>query len=252
MFPNVLSIGIIFNALSCGFVAAVALALVFYLLKRWPQLDLTMKAFAWFWWFTFLIWMFTATRYLLISMGHTGPWVGYLDIYGQAAVFFSGPGLFYYIILRVFKNKLMADILATASLALGLLSLWYIFGANGLPVRDVTDFSADSTVNSVSFAIFSVQISILMFLLVYNIISRWIHWREHRHQPILYEALYSLAILIYVILGSIDESKIITGWPLIAFRLFYGGAFMFAYLIMTQSEEMKQNFFVNDDAKAAA
>ena len=146
----------------------------------------------------------------------------------------------------------MADILATASLALGLLSLWYIFGANGLPVRDVTDFSADSTVNSVSFAIFSVQISILMFLLVYNIISSWIHWREHRHQPILYEALYSLAILIYVILGSIDESKIITGWPLIAFRLLYSGAFLFAYLVIKQDEEARQTYFEDEQPNPAA
>lgn len=243
---NVFSIGIIFNALASGFVAAIALALVIFLSRRWDRLDPVMKAYTWFWWFTALVWIPSSIRYILAGFGYTGAWIRNLDIIVQTAVFFTGPALFYYIILRVFRSKLLADILAGASFALGLLSMWFLFQPKGVPIRDVTDFSADATINSVSFAIFSIQISVLLFLLLYDIITNLHHWRQYHNQSFLYEALYNVAIVIYVILGSVDESKIITGWPLVAFRLLYSGAFMFAYLIVTQEEEVKQAYFLED------
>ncbi|KKU48234.1 hypothetical protein A3H10_00210 [Candidatus Uhrbacteria bacterium RIFCSPLOWO2_12_FULL_46_10] len=249
---SVISIGIIFNALACGFVSAIALALVIFLHGRWAHLDLAMKAFTWFWLFTSLIWAFSSIRYILTGFGYTGQLIGYLDINVQAAVFFGGPSLFYYVILRVFKSKRLANILAVISFILGLISLWFVLSPNGLPVRDVTDFSTDSTINSTSFAIFSVQISVLIFLLLYNIISGWRYWRQDQNQSFLYESLYSLSILVYVILGSIDESKIITGWPLIAFRLLYSGSFLFAYLVIMQDEEAQRTYFADEQLRPAA
>lgn len=230
--------------------AAIALALVVFLSRRWDRLDLVMRAYTWFWWFTALVWIFSSTRYILAGFGYTGPWVRSLDIIVQTSIFFTGPALFYYIILRVFRSEFIANILAVISFALGLVSIWFLFQPNGVPIRDVTDFSADATINSISFAIFSIQISVLLFLLLYDIITHLHHWRQDHNQVFLYEALYSVSIVIYVILGSVDESKIITGWPLVAFRLLYCGAFMFAYLIITQDEEIKQTYFLEDPRKA--
>lgn len=227
------------------------MALVIFLRQRWDRLDPTMKAYTWFWWFTVLVWIFSSGRYILAGFGYTGQWIRNLDIVVQTSIFFTGPALFYYIILRVFRNELTASILATISFAMGLVSIWFLFQPNGVPIRDVTDFSADATINSISFAIFSIQISVLLFLLLYDIVTHLHRWRQVRNQVFLYEALYSVAIVVYVVLGSVDESKIITGWPLVAFRLLYSGAFMFAYLIITQDEEVKQTYFLEDPRNAA-
>lgn len=247
---NVVSIGIVFNALACGIVASVALVLVIFLQRRWIHLDLTMRAFAWFWLFTSLLWIFVSIRYIFVGFGHTSAWIGYLDINAQAAIFFTGPALFYYVIMRVFKNERTANILSSFSFILALISLWFVLEPSGLPVRDVTDFSADSTINSTSFAIFSVQIGALLFLLLYHISSSRRRWWQNQDPSLLYEALYSFSILIYLIIGSIDESKIITGWPLVAFRLLYSGAFMFAYLVIRQDEEAQRNYFTDSSQVA--
>jgi hypothetical protein len=251
MVLNVLSIGILFNALVSAVVAGVALALVLFLHRRWPRLDPSMRAYTWFWWMTVLVWLPSAIRYLLAGVGYAGPWLHHLDVTVQAAVFFSGPPLFVYLSRRVFKNDRLGDSLASASFLLGLVALWFVLQPGGVPIRDVTFFSADATINVVSFAIFALEIAAVLVLLLYDVGSRVQRWRQERQSFALYDALYSVAIVVYVVLGSVDESKVITSWPLVAFRLLYSSAFLMVYLIMIQEEAFRQRYLVPESSSGS-
>lgn len=236
------NIGILFNAFVTATIAGTAIALVFFFRKRWDRLDESMRAYAWFWWFTAIVWAPSSLRYLVVSSGYAGPEMGVLDLLVQGGVFFTGPSLFYYLGLRVFGNRAIAQRSAVVSMLLAVLSMWFTSQPNGIPLKDVTTFSAEATVNQISFIIFSVQASIIFALLVFDTVRRLRIWKTRGMRQQLYHALYSAALLVYLSLGSIDESKVITDWPIVVFRLLYTGAFLMVYLVITQDEDSRAEF----------
>ncbi len=244
---SIQSIGILFNALVCATVAAAALALTLFLLRKRGNLDSAMHAYAWFWWYTVLVWVGSSVRYLIISLGYAGEWINFLDVLIQGTVFFTGPPLIYYATARVFRSARISNVIAITSVLLGIISMWFILQPHGIPVLDVTYFSAEATTNAVSFSIFSLEAGSILILLFVDVARRLQNWRHERSRASVYQALYSMSVIVYLILGSIDESKVMTDWPLIIFRMLYAGSFLMAYLIITQDEASQEEYLVTRD-----
>src|SRR3989344_2852219 len=236
-------VGIMFNAFVSSIVAIIAFVFSIFLFIRWHRLDTALRAYTGFWVMTTLVWVFSAARYLFIGTGFFAPAYTYYgslvhlgDIIVQGAVFFTGPPLFYYVTIRVFGKDRIAVVAAFISFLLGSVALWLIVKPNGLSTPVFTFFSADASINTASLLIFGIEIVVLIFMLVYDTVTKIQLRRATRNTDALFHALYSISLLVYVMLGGIDQSKIILDWPLIVFRVFYGGAFLMAYLTIIQHE----------------
>ncbi|MFA5954798.1 MAG: hypothetical protein WC817_04675 [Patescibacteria group bacterium] len=242
MFLAIQNIGILVNAFICATVAGTAFALTLALFLRREQQNPATEAYAWFWWFTALVWSFSAIRYVAVSFGYTGVWVEHTDVLVQASVFLGGPALFYYLLTRVFGSAKIAYIGSSCSLVAGLIALGLALQQGGVPLGDVTHFSAESTINAKSFAIFGAEIAFIIPLAIFDLIHRLRAWGKQKRSVLLYDALHTAPLLLYVLLGAIDESKIITSWPLVIFRILYVAGFLFVYIVITQEEVLKEDY----------
>ena len=247
-------VGIVFNALVSGIVALISLAFSFFLFARWRKLDTSLRAYTWFWVMTMFVWMFSAARYIYIGTGFFDPYSAYDgslvhigDVIIQGSVFFTGPPLFYYVAMRVFGEENIASAASITSFILGVGAFWFIVQPQGLSKPMFTYFSADASINTVSLVIFGTQIAILFLMLLYDSISKLRLWRATSDKNLLFYALYSVSLLVYVVLGGIDQSKMILDWPLIVFRTLYGGAFLMAYLTIIQHEAHQEEFLISSE-----
>jgi|GEM_PF-591985 len=237
-------IGIIFNALISGLVAIAASMFVIFLGKRWKKLDQTMKTYAWIWGFTTLIWIGAFLRYIIIGFEIDGPILRLIDIGIQSLIILTGPALFYYLGLRLFKTKIWAQIMFVVSLLLAIYSISILIGQNGILSNGRTYFSDDVLLNEKSLVIFGVEAILAIALLLFDFFQRIYLWKKTHDKKMLYSALYSCTLLIYVFFAGIDNAKIINDWQLILFRILYAGAFLFAYLVIVEDESEKEIFSI--------
>lgn len=246
MESSTFSIGIIFNAFVSSIVAAAAVALVFFLFKRYKTLPTIMRAYAWFWFLTALVWIPLSIRYLFIGFGSTDEWPHYFDIFLQIAVFLGGLPLIYYIGLRVFRDKWLASALGLGSILPIATAIWLIFQPGGLITQEATFFSAETIINTGSLIIFNVEGGLLLLLLGYDIILHIIQWFKNHIQQTFYEAMYPLAIIIYLSLGSLEQSGLVTDWILVVFRILYAATFLFVYLLVVQTESSGERYLLEE------
>ncbi len=243
-------IGILFHSCVVFLVACVAAAFAAFLFYRWRRLDEAMRAYAWFWVFTFLVWIGITIRYFMIGMGWWDSNINPNEFFVQSAVFFTGPPLFYYAGLRVFKDQFIAGVLGAVSLILGFNALVFLMQPGGLLRLEIANFSADTVLNPTSQAIFSVQIIVLVLLFLYDIGFRLYAWYRGGDTTLFYNALHSLVLIFYVVLGGIDNSHIIQDWPLVVFRLVYAAAFLFAYIVINREDVSKEEYLIHEDSTA--
>jgi hypothetical protein len=242
MWSDVISIGIIFNAFVTATISISALILMTALILKRKTLNITMQAYAWFWWFTALVWFPSIFRYTAIGLGIVDTWVSQLDILVQSAVFFSGPPLFYFTLSRVTHNARLAIGGAIISLILAFISIWYVLQPNGIAIVGISTFSAEQKINDISLAIFAAQIIMLVILLLYDM---WTHYKRYlvsKDIQVFLEGAYSFPILVYVFLGAIDESKIITDWPLVVFRMLYSGSLLTVFVLLLQVSVREETY----------
>lgn len=242
MLGDVISIGIIFNAFVTATISISALILIAALIIKRKTLNITMQAYAWFWWFTALVWLPSIFRYTAIGLGVTDAWVTQLDILVQVAVFFSGPPLFYYALSRVTHKHDLALGGAIISMILAFVSIWYVLQPNGTAIVSISTFSAEQKINDISLAIFAAQIVMLVLLLLYDL---WSHYQRYiltKDTQVFLQGAYSFPILVYVFLGAIDESKIITDWPLVVFRMLYAGSILAVFVLLLQVTGREETF----------
>jgi hypothetical protein len=237
-------IGILFHSFVVFIVACVAAAFSVFLFRRWRRLDEAMRAYGWFWVFTFFVWSGIALRYFMIGVGKWDISINANEIFIQSAVFFTGPPLFYYAGLRVFKNQFVAGVLGTLSLVLGFNALVFLMQPGGLLRLEITDFSADTLLNPMSQIIFSSQIVVLVLLYIYDIGARLLLWYRGGDSSSFYNSFHSLVLILYVVLGGIDNSHIIMDWPLVVFRLLYAAAFLFGYIVINKEDAAKEKYLV--------
>lgn len=245
------SVGIIFNALVSFIVGAISFAFVFFLFRRWERSDIVMRTSAWFWLMTMLLWIFSAIRYALIGFGYFSTYyysaVYWYDMVIQAAIFFTGPPLFYYIGLRVFHRLHIAQWLSWASFFLAVFAMFFVLRPNGISEPDITYFSADSRVNMISLTMFAAEVAVGIGLLIYDLFIRMRLWFVDRSVTTLYDAMYSGPLLVYLILGALDQSKIFIDWPTIVYRLLYSTAFLMTYIMIIQQDALREEYFVEGD-----
>ncbi len=241
---NIFLVGIFFDALVSGTVAVAALLFAFFLFRRWAHLDSTRRAYAWFWFFTMFTWVVITLRYLSIAFRYTGSGIYIGDIVVEGTIFFTGPPLFYYLTLNIFKKQRLSNCFTTLSMFLAFVALYFLLLPGGISEVHMTDFSADVSINFVSLAIFASEIALILGFIIYDILRFMLTKdKNHGNKP-LYQLLYSLPLLIYVFLGAIDQSKIILDWPLVVFRVFYTSSFLFAYLVIMEEELQGEQYLV--------
>ncbi len=240
-------VGIFFNSLVSMSVAVVAFLFTIFLFRRWNRLDITRRAYTWFWFFTMLVWIMVAIRYFFISIGYAGLGIYIGDIAIEGAIFFTGPPLLYYLSLRLFKQKWVASILSILSTILAFIALYFVLLPEGISEIRITDFSADVSINFVSLGIFASQIILIIGLILYDIWTYLFRRETNNINDSLYQFLYSIPLLIYVGLGAIDQSKIIIDWPLVVFRILYASSFLFAYLIILEEDLQNEQYFLESN-----
>lgn len=238
---DVFSIGIIFNAFVTATVSISALVLMTALLVKRRTLNKAMQAYAWFWWFTALVWFPSIFRYTAIGLGVVDTWIVQLDILVQTAVFFSGPPLFYYLVGRLTGNQKLALSSSLTSFALAFVSLWFLLQPDGIAIVNVSTFAAEQKVNNTSLIIFSSQIAVIVAMLTYDMWRYYKRYRLTRDTKIFLEGAYSFPIFVYVLLGAIDESKIITDWPLVVFRMLYAASMLVVFVLLLQEAGREEN-----------
>jgi hypothetical protein len=243
--PANVSAGLLLNGFVCTVVAFVALSFSIFLLRRWSRLAPEMKAYTWFWIVTIFAWSGIAARYYMYVAGVAEEsWYWADQRFFQTAIYSSGMPLLVYLALLLFKKRIVAWSFGALGLAGTLGAAWWLFQPDGFSLAPLTDFTVDPIVNIRSIIIFDVLAAFIMLLLIFHIArSIYSHHRDPS-QPIPFAMWYSLSLLIYVGIGSVDQSKIITGWPIVAFRVLYAAAFLFAYLITARDEARREQYLL--------
>lgn len=242
-------IGLLFTSFVEFVVVLSALALVVFLLRRWHASDGAMRAYFVFWTFTLLVWTTSMIRYLLVAFGYEKSNIEHLlSISTQIFVFISGPVLFYFVGKRILKMKSPALFIPPiASLLLTVWSFVLLMSPNGINTPNINYFSADSVISSSLFYIFGVEIVILLSLLMYDVVLHFRVWYKSKIVIEKYQAFHSLALILYLTIGTIDQSKVFIGWPLVVFRMFYSASFLFVYIVVSRYEINNESYLLTKE-----
>lgn len=245
-----LHIGILFNAFVSSIIAIVSIAFILYLTQIHKKFDDSMQSYMWFWIITSFVWIFIFIRYLFIAFTITHSEILWLfEILIQAAIFFTGPPMFYYTALSAFRSRKLAVTLSLFSIILALVALVYVILPGGITPIEITFFSAETQVNAISMNIFAAEVVVLLGLLLITLFKEFLIYRKDKNGRSKYKMLYAFGILIYVILGSIDQAKFFIDWYIIVMRLLYAAAFLFVYLTIKQEIENNKVYFLTYNNK---
>ncbi|MFA5954013.1 MAG: hypothetical protein WC817_00555 [Patescibacteria group bacterium] len=245
METETLRVGILFNGFVTAIVSATAFALLLFLVQRWKTLTPGMRSYAWFWGFTSLVWLAVTIRYIMVVAGINTPSIHRVNEFiVETAVFGSGIALYIYLGRQLFKKRLVTIILGVTSTTLACLALWQLLQPNAFHPAEITFFTADPKPNFFFLVIFGILATLGLLMLFYHSIKRFRIWRRGNRETVPYEALYSASLIVYVMLGMIDQAKLIIDWPLIVFRILYTAVFLAAYLIMAAEEARRKDAFI--------
>jgi len=239
---DLISIGLVFHAFVTLVVAIVAFILVAQLLSI--PLNTTMKAYAFFWVTTGLLWFQNSIRNAFFGLGLLDFPRFFSSALSQSTVYLSGVPLFYYVGMKVFKSRRVAFLLALQTTIAGLIGSWLLFQPEGIIFEPTTQFTIESVANNVSGMIFRVEIGIIILLLIYDIFRRFKYPLNKIANEDKYEIIYSLAILLYTFLGMIDLMKIVNSWQLVIFRLLYCASFLTVYLTIRHQREEETKYLM--------
>jgi len=249
--PFIIHTGIFFNAIVSNIVGLTAVALAIFLLRRWKKLSPHMKAYGWFWLMTALVWLPTSYRYFLISMGGSEMAVYVMTIIGQLGVAATGPTLFYYLFKHLKINDVLTISFSVLAGLLGAIALLVDLQPGGIIMQPVTFFSAEIALNIFSISIFFFVTTVIFFLVLRDIAYQYIKYKKQHDQSFIYEALYSVAIAIYLVLGSIEETGTVSGWPVVIFRSLYIATFLYVYIILEKSSSAINNYLVDSETTSS-
>jgi len=235
-------IGILTNAFVTFTVSGTAFAFVIFLNKKWANLGPAMKAYAYFWLTTAIVWLGITIRYLLVVNGYFDFNIHFInELIVESTVFASGMALFYYLGIQLFRDKNIAKKMSLLCLAGGVVAIWQFVRSGGFKPGVITPFTADPEYDISFLIIFGTIAVVALILLSKHALNSIKIWRLSTSTKMPYEALYSLTLFIYVALGIIDQINLIIDWPLLVLRILYTAVFLFAFILLT-SEEQQQNF----------
>jgi hypothetical protein len=241
--PLIIEAGLFLAGIVALIDASIALALTIFLLKRWKQITNTMRAYTIFWALTFLTWLPNSLKYFAFSIGANQDFTRLVDFLVQVAVYLSGPPLFYYALTRLNVSLKITKLIVLAALGLGLFSIWIMAQPYGLITEPATYFSMETKPHIVPLSIFNVEIGLIFILLAIDLFKKI---KQYRKRVIAkpFEIFYTISILIYLVLGSIDQMAIVASWPLIAIRALYATAFVCVYITISQQQATEDQYMI--------
>ena len=246
-------VGILLTALVNTIIAGVALMFFVFLARRWATLQDDMRAYGLFYLITAAAWFWIATRYIIVGVGYEGAWVTRISQITQTLLVFTGPPLLYYAGRRLFNKSVIAKALAFLSFGAASVSVYFLLQPWGIGVPRIEFFSADAPINALSLRIFISEVALIAIMLFFDLASRLYAWSQSKDTKVLYTALYSFGVLVYVAIGGIDQMKLLTGGFLVVFRTLYAAAFLFTYVIIVKREALEESYFtVEEESQSTA
>ncbi|MFC1594939.1 hypothetical protein ACFL3E_00740 [Patescibacteria group bacterium] len=236
-FTDVL-VGILLNAFISAVVGISSTFLAVFLFRRWKKLNSGLKTYSVFWLLNSLVWIIAAIRYTIIAFGTPVPNLYLIDYLIQSMAFIIITLIVFYTGLRITNNKTIITIMVLASIAAGIIAIYYFIQLGGITYEELSFFSADSILNNISMIIFTSQGAIVMLLLIYDLGLKIKNWYSNKSKVALYNTLFTVSLIAYFIVGAIDHMKLFHDWTLIAFRILYCAIFLFVYIIVTLEEEV--------------
>lgn len=248
--PKQIHTGLLFSGVVTAIVASSAIAFSVFLLRRWRRLDPAMRAYALIYVATSLVWFHKTLRYLMLTFSFSNTDLMRLnEVLSESFVYLTGLPLYYYLGIRVFHSRRVSRIATAFMTLIAVVSVAFLLLPNGFSTGEVTYFTADPRLNPYSFTLFGIFAGLSLLFLIYDFSHR-IPKQIKTPPPLSYNSFYSMALIIYVGLGIIDQSKIIIGWPLVVFRMLYAAAFLFAYLVMVQDEAKHEQYLLPQEIEA--
>lgn len=193
----------------------------------WHAMSEQLVAFAWFWVLTSLLWGFFALRYFLIALHFRGSTTFTVFLISQTTIFFVGPVLYYFLGLRVAANHKLARVLAIQCLIVASIATILVYLPDGTTVLPQTAFGAEIAISNGALGLFIVEVIGILGALIVDLIRRWPH--RFANKIARYELSYSVALLMYIGLASVDQTSFVTGIGLVGLRLLYMVPFAYAY-----------------------
>lgn len=218
----------IFTGLVSFLISASAFIAGIYIFIKREKNDKSMLAYSFFLISTGGLWLFVGASLFSSWMGKKNLASAFFFV-DQLFMFFSGPCLAYYLSLKIWRNKVLAAVVAAFY---GLAAAWGIFFLFkfGIVVGEATYFANKFVPNPMSFRLFLALIVPLVLFSFWDSLRLVLKRIIKKEKMDIYNFLYSFIIFSYLFLGIFDEQGLIAGWPLVFFRLIFASVFLSAYL----------------------
>lgn len=228
--------GMLFTFLVSFIVFMTAVLLAVYMFKHKEPRDKKMSAYAWFWLITACLWFFASFRVLFGRFGMNEIDRTFFEI-DQFFVFISPIPLFYYLFLKIFNKESLAKWVAVGVAVISAVAIFLLF-KYGITEGKTTYFTTKFEPHRYAFTIFAAMAVSIIFLSGIDVLKMII--KHIKKAPTTDGFFYSLAILVYLLIGVFDEQGLIAGWPLVFFRLSYLSAFLIVYLSFSEQLSKKE------------
>lgn len=237
--------GIVFSGVVAFIIAVVAGMFAIFLFGRWRRLDALRRAYAWFWFFTTVLWVGITVRYAMVQFGLVTPWVYWgNEVLLQTSVFLMGIPLFKFLTLQLFDSKLIDRALMIFSSIGAAASIWFLVMPGGITPGVITQYTIEPGINPTSALLFGLLAGSALLLILAHAILQFFSWFRSHAEKFPYNILFSLSLIVYIVLGSIDQLNAITGWPVVVFRILYIGVFLVAYIVTIEDERRREQYLV--------
>ena len=147
----------------------------------------------------------------------------------QIFVFISPVPLIYYLILKISKKESLGKWFMLGAIIASAAALFLLF-KYGISEGEMTYFTTKFQPHAYAFNIFVAMAVFIIILSGFDIFRRMAGWLKNKTITESYDFFYSLAILVYLLIGTFDEQGLIAGWPVVFFRLSYLSVFLMVYL----------------------
>ena len=244
-FPEGVPAGIILTCLVAIMVATTAGVFALFLLKRWRQMNSMRRQYTLFWALMCLLWVGISIRYLMVVGGFTSPKIYWInEVILQTTLFASGIPLMRYLSYLVFRSTVVSLAFTFYGSFGFLLSAWFLAQPDGILPGMVTLFTVEPAINDTSGLLFIILAGSSLVLLIIHTAIQLTQWYRQRVGEFPYDTLFSICLIIYIVLGTIDQLNAITGWTVVVFRILYVGVFLIGYLITSEDERRHEQYLV--------
>ncbi|MEK7150626.1 MAG: hypothetical protein AAB783_00295 [Patescibacteria group bacterium] len=224
--------GRLLNAIVVLVVTLSAFSLSFSILRIKKSAE-KIQYFGFFWLATAFLWLSSTFRNTASAFGalHIDEFFFY---WTQIFLFISGVFLAPYLIEKIFKNQTYSRIALYIYCILAAISIGMVLRF-GISIKSADSYGTEYGIDPYAQKMFLFIIAPLLLLTFFNSLTHIIKYFLHTER--FYETMAPLSILLYLLVGLLDEVGVTGGWSLIIFRLIFLASFLMAYTAVLQEEE---------------